>query len=1138
MAEVLSIVTGILQLLDTALKVKELVKDVHKATQEKQEILDDLEVLKPLLAELRLRILASPSQRVLQGMTPSLTKFHVTLEDLTRRLQPAKDTFERLRWGFSEKKKMKEDLLTLRQFHEVVNSWMILDFWDQIDAAQRLAIIEWLSPLNFFIRQQDISRTRQPETGEWLLKDSKFKEWELATGAVLWCSGIPGAGKTVLAFKQIYIVIDGVDEHPEKEWHGLAGILAKLSKNINLLISILEIRARARDLEVYIKAQIVASPCLSQHIAANREVETKICSKLCDSVDGMFLLARLHLEALDAAPNTRALHHALETLPTDLNHTYKNILNRIEGLHDTQKEIAQSALVWVANAKRPLTAVELCEAIAIEPGTTTLNKDNIAGIQVIIHLCTGLIILDEQSSLVRMVHFTAQDYLDRIQSQKFPFAHVQITRSLFTYLNFKDIAKIVLKSHTFHPLIPFDEDECKQSEKLKSQHPLMSYCQYCLIHAQLCEKQLQDEVIEFLNLAEGYCNKLWTRDWGCHPWSYFEWPFSPSPLFVAAAANLVQSAELMISQGSKLYEMANDLETAANIGCKEMVVLLLGQGIDINTYRGRYGTALQAAASPGYESIVQILLEAGAEVNAQGGMYGSALHAAAYEGHESIVQMLLDRGAEVNVEGGGYANALASASAAYCEHENIVQMLLNRGAEVNVQGSKCTTALQAASYEGHENIVQMLLDRGADVNVENDFHTPLSAAIYERQENIVQLLLDRGAQVNAQGGQDGTALQVAAATGHEIIVQILLNRGAVVNAQGGQYGTALQAAASQGHETIVHMLLERDAEVNAQGGFRGTALHAAACNGHESVVHLLLHKGAEVNVEAGTYGTALQAAAYKGSESIVQLLLDRGAHVNTQGEVNAQGGKYGTALQAAVHSGHESIVQMFFNRGAEVNAQGGKYGTALQAAASGGSKNIVQLLLDRGADVNAQGGYYGTAMQAAAYEGHETIVQMLLHIGADVNAQRGYFGTALQGAAYGGHETIVEMLLDRGAEVNAVGGEYRTALQAAAHSGHESIVQMLFNRGAEVNAQGGKYGTALQAVASGGSKNIVQLLLDRGADGAAYGGHETIVEMLLDRGAEVNAVGGEYRTALQAARVWGHPIVEKILVASGAQECI
>ncbi|KAF8146760.1 hypothetical protein K438DRAFT_1627213, partial [Mycena galopus ATCC 62051] len=56
-----------------------------------------------------------------------------------------------------------------------------------------------LSPINFFLRHADISQMRVKGTGGWLLADPVFKKWESNSGSTLWCRGIPGAGKTVLA---------------------------------------------------------------------------------------------------------------------------------------------------------------------------------------------------------------------------------------------------------------------------------------------------------------------------------------------------------------------------------------------------------------------------------------------------------------------------------------------------------------------------------------------------------------------------------------------------------------------------------------------------------------------------------------------------------------------------------------------------------------------------------------------------------------------------------------------------------------------------------------------------------------------------------------------------------------------------
>lgn len=60
----------------------------------------------------------------------------------------------------------------------------------EIMFRQQDAILDWLSPINFFQRQADISQLREKGTGEWLLADPVFKEWESSSGGTLWCHGI------------------------------------------------------------------------------------------------------------------------------------------------------------------------------------------------------------------------------------------------------------------------------------------------------------------------------------------------------------------------------------------------------------------------------------------------------------------------------------------------------------------------------------------------------------------------------------------------------------------------------------------------------------------------------------------------------------------------------------------------------------------------------------------------------------------------------------------------------------------------------------------------------------------------------------------------------------------------------------
>jgi hypothetical protein len=60
---------------------------------------------------------------------------------------------------------------------------------EKIDITRR-AFLDWLSPINFFLRQADVSQLRAKGTGGWLLEHLLFKTWENGSGSTLWCRGI------------------------------------------------------------------------------------------------------------------------------------------------------------------------------------------------------------------------------------------------------------------------------------------------------------------------------------------------------------------------------------------------------------------------------------------------------------------------------------------------------------------------------------------------------------------------------------------------------------------------------------------------------------------------------------------------------------------------------------------------------------------------------------------------------------------------------------------------------------------------------------------------------------------------------------------------------------------------------------
>ena len=74
---------------------------------------------------------------------------------------------------------------------------------------QRQTILEWITPIDYAPQQHDFITRRQEGTGKWLLDSAEFQEWLETEKQTLFCPGIPGAGKTILAS----IVVDELTTH-------------------------------------------------------------------------------------------------------------------------------------------------------------------------------------------------------------------------------------------------------------------------------------------------------------------------------------------------------------------------------------------------------------------------------------------------------------------------------------------------------------------------------------------------------------------------------------------------------------------------------------------------------------------------------------------------------------------------------------------------------------------------------------------------------------------------------------------------------------------------------------------------------------------------------------------------------------
>ena len=113
---------------------------------------------------------------------------------------------------------------------------------------RKQALLAKLTTIDFEATHTDISSRRAKSTGQWLLESPVYNSWRSKLSpSIMWCPGIPGAGKTVLAS----LIIDSLRgpemtrkcSDPQQACNGVAGIYCNYKSpqtTENLLGSLLQ----------------------------------------------------------------------------------------------------------------------------------------------------------------------------------------------------------------------------------------------------------------------------------------------------------------------------------------------------------------------------------------------------------------------------------------------------------------------------------------------------------------------------------------------------------------------------------------------------------------------------------------------------------------------------------------------------------------------------------------------------------------------------------------------------------------------------------------------------------------------------------------------------------------------------------
>ncbi|CAG1970863.1 unnamed protein product, partial [Fusarium graminearum] len=489
----------------------------------------------------------------------------------------------------------------------------------------------------------------------------------------------------------------------------------------------IEIRASPDDVARYLEGHMGQLPSFVQH---DRQLQEEIITTISEAVNGMFLLAQLYLGFLGDKLTVNDIRSAIETFQKQsqgsdndkkdqvLAHAYEQAMERINGQRPGEKELAIQVLSWITCAKRQLTTLELRHALATKTGRCKLDRGDLTHVGDMVSVCAGLVTVDQGSDIIRLVHYTTQEYLKRTRDRWFRDPESAMATACVTYLSFN----------------LFETGFCKTDDKFEERlrsNPFYNYAAHNWGHHVLEDLTLNPVVISFLRSkakVEAACQVLMAaKRYPSHSDYSQEVPRGMTGLHLAGFFGVSKAAYtlLRLQHNPDMEDTyrRTPLWYAARNGHGAVLRLLVVAGADVNAaaateYGGR--TALQAAAEKGHLEVVEKLLAAGADVNAatteEGGR--TALQAATEGGHLKVVEMLLAAGADINAAPALRFGRTALQAAAKGGYLKVVEKLLAAGADINAAPAeeRGRTALQAAAQGGYLEVIEKLLAAGADVN--------------------------------------------------------------------------------------------------------------------------------------------------------------------------------------------------------------------------------------------------------------------------------------------------------------------------------------------------------------------------------------------------------------------------------------
>jgi hypothetical protein len=411
-----------------------------------------------------------------------------------------------------------------------------------------------------------------------------------------------------------------------------------------------------------------------------------------------FLLTHFHLKSFESKTNIKGIKNALKNLPSDIDIVYEKAMKRIQDLLASESELALRVLSWITHAVRPLKVGEIQHAIAVmelEPGESLIGFEWITDEAELINVCGGVVIIDEESRVIRLAHYTNQEYFERKGAKWFHNVETEIATACVAYLSLD-----VFRSAVCHTTEEYEERIVG--------NPFFEYA---------------------------------ATNWGYHTdnTKRLDPVLGQTILGFFGNQTNVNAAKQGLPTHKYSSSSIESIQLAAHLGCELAMKLLIDSGTanlesSVVWTKNWDETPLIMAIQQGHEGTVRLLLESGAKFDSDFGGYGMDLIVIAVDqDNVAVLRLLLERGnfgIDLNRPMEKFEDITVFAFACSKGHETIVKFLLETGrVEANIRDSDSVTPLARAVEDRDSFIVKVLLESNEvdTVAADNQGYSQLSS---------------------------------------------------------------------------------------------------------------------------------------------------------------------------------------------------------------------------------------------------------------------------------------------------------------------------------------------------------------------------------------------------------------------------